>query len=70
MTSWPCQYVNAKGEPCGSEAFFRYHFAPDHPFDHMDVCMEHSNEIKYCAWFQLLHPPIPKPDAGEEGGEA
>lgn len=65
---WKCQYVDAKGASCENEALFRLHFSPEHPFDHVDVCMLHSEEYKYYAWFQLLRDfRIPKqPSAGEE----
>lgn len=69
MNDWKCQYINAEGASCGNEALFRLHFAPDHPFDHVDVCMLHSEEYKYYAWFQLLRDFRPQPKA-KEGGEA
>jgi len=49
---WQCQYVDSKGIRCKEEAFYRLHFAEDHPFEHVDVCKKHEKEYRFYKWIQ------------------
>jgi hypothetical protein len=49
---WICSYRDKYGKMCGRQAVWRLHFSPDHPFDHLDVCHEHSMSYQHVSWLQ------------------
>lgn len=53
---WPCKYVNSKGVQCTKCAINRIHFSSDHPFDHLDLCDEHTKEYGGYCWAQNILP--------------
>ena len=52
---WQCSFTDSTGSRCENEAIHRLHFSSQHPFDHVDVCLEHFEEYKRYCWVQDLH---------------
>jgi hypothetical protein len=51
---YQCSYHDSRGCRCEKPASIRIHFAKDHPFDLMDLCLEHLKFHPGYYWSQEI----------------